>query len=322
MTAGAPAGLLALALALVLTPLAMAAARRARIEDRPGPLKPQGTAVPYLGGAAVFAASVPWLAVTRPSLLAPLGGALVVGVVDDATDAVPPWARLVAQVAIGTGVAATVPTHLGEPAGGLLVVAVTVVLVNGVNLVDGLDALAGSVVLVSCAAFAGLLGGRIGAWAAAVAGALAGFLAYNRPPARVYLGDGGAYFLGAASAALLASAWAPGRRHATGVAALLLVAVPAAEVSFAVLRRARARQPLLSGDRRHPYDLLVARGWRPARSALAYAGIEVVLAAAALGVAAVDSVAGSLCSAGVAAVALLVLAGAYGALQPGPEVSR
>ena len=66
---------------------------------------------------------------------------------------------------------------------------------------------------------------------------------------------------------LLGLAWAPGCTTTVGVAAFALVALPAAEVAFAVVRRLRGRRSLLAGDRGHPYDRLVDRGWPPRRPA-------------------------------------------------------
>ncbi len=79
-------------------------------------------------------------------------------------------------------------------------------------------------------------------------------------------------------AVLLASALgAPPCPTPVGVAAFALVALPAAEVAFAVVRRLRGRRSVLAGDRGHPYDRLVARGWaRPSASA-AYIAAQGVL---------------------------------------------
>jgi len=315
------AGAVALALALVCTPAAMVLARRAGVVDRPGPLKPHQAPVPYLGGAAVFVAVAPSIVAYRPWLLLPLGGALALGVADDVRG-LPPRARLVGELALGAGIAAALPTRLAQPWSGLAIVAVTVVLVNGVNLLDGLDALAGGVLAVGALGWAVLLGGAARALAAAAVGALVGFLAYNRPPARIYLGDGGAYLLGALATVLVVAAWAPGRRPATNVAALLPAAVPAAEVAFAVVRRARAGAPLLSGDRRHPYDLLVTGGWSAARAAGLYATLAGALVVAALVAAGYHSLAGALAVAGAGAVGLVAGAARCGALRPEGEVSR
>lgn len=312
--------LVSFAAALVLTPLSMAVARRAGALDRPGPLKPQHGAVPVLGGAAVFLATAPWIVRDDATLLVPLAAALVLGTVDDLVQ-LAPWHRLAGQLAIGSGIAAIVPLRLTQPVGGLLVVGAAVLIVNGVNLIDGLDGLASGVTLACCGGFAVLMTGSPRLLALAGVGALAGFLAYNRPPARVYLGDGGSTFLGALAVTLLASAWSSGPRLSTSVAALLLVAVPVAEVAVAVVRRLRSSGHVLAGDRRHPYDLLVERGWRPSASALAYVGAAAILAAAASAVAALHSLGGAV-AAGVAAAGILLgAAGACGALHGERRVS-
>ena len=169
--------------AVVLTPVAMAVATRTGVVDRPGPLKSQSAPVPYLGGVAVFLAVLVGAALGHPAVIAPLAGAVVLGVLDDRLE-LPAWVRLVGQAAIGVGIALVVPTRVGGVGGGVLVVAAAVVLMNGVNFLDGLDALAAGVVGIACVAFAVLAhtGGRD--LAVAGAAALAGFLLYNRPPAR------------------------------------------------------------------------------------------------------------------------------------------
>jgi UDP-GlcNAc:undecaprenyl-phosphate GlcNAc-1-phosphate transferase len=113
--------------------------------------------------------------------------------------------------------------------------------------------------------------------AASLTGALVAFVWYNRPPARIYLGDGGSYLIGASMTVLLAYAWGVGVAGATGVIALAVLAVPVAEVACAIVRRRRGGRSLMTGDRAHPYDLLVKSGWsRPAASAV-YIAVEVVV---------------------------------------------
>ena len=301
--------------ALVATPAAMAVARATGVVDRPAPLKPQRVPVPYLGGAAVFVAAVVGGAAGRPLLLLPLGLVLVLGVADDAVH-LPPWTRLAGQVAVGAVVAAVVPTRLPGAAGDVLVVVVTVLLINGVNMIDGLDTLAGGVVCLAATAFAWVLRADARDLALALACALAGFLFYNRPPARIYLGDGGSYLLGTALAVLLASAWAPGTPSATGVAGLVLVAVPAAEVLFAVLRRLRSRRSLVLGDRGHPYDRLRDRGWPVLGASGAYVGAQLALGAVAVAVAGTHSATAAVVVAVVVAVALVAGGALTGGLVP------
>jgi len=241
----------------------------------------------------------------------------VLGVADDRLD-LAPGLRLVGQVAIGVAVGLAIPVHLPTVLAMPLIVAVSVLIINGVNLIDGLDLLAGGVAAVAAVGFAVALHGSGRQVAVALGAASLAFLAFNRPPARVYLGDGGSYLLGTALAVLLAYSWEPGVPTAIGMATLVLVAIPAAELAFAVVRRVRGRQAITDGDRGHPYDRLVARGWSRLAASLAYIAVEIALATGAV-------VAVHLVSLPIALVvdlvggAALVLAGvATGALVPDP----
>jgi UDP-GlcNAc:undecaprenyl-phosphate GlcNAc-1-phosphate transferase len=266
---------------LAVTPVAAALARRAGIFDQPGPLKPHGRPTPYLGGVGVAAGTAIGAAAFHPWLLLPLGIALNLGIADDVSP-LSPAARLVGQVATGIVLASVVPTRFGGPESFALITVATVVLINGANLLDGLDALCASLALVSAIGFAIVLHGEARYLALALAGATAAFLVFNLPPASVYLGDGGAYLIGATLAALLAASWGPGGQLRTGIAGLALVTIPILELAFAVLRRARARRSPLSGDRDHPYDRLVRRGWSTHLTVTTYAAAGLVLAGAAI----------------------------------------
>ena len=308
---------IALAATLAATPLAIVAARRTGIVDRPGALKPQSAPVPYLGGVGVFAGLTVGAVVGRPAVLVPLALALGLGVADDRFG-LPPVPRLFGQLGVGATVAATCPLHLPGVA-AVAVIAVTALLINGVNLVDGLDMLAAGVVAVAAVGFAVALHGPGRPLAVALAASLVGFLVYNRPPARVYLGDGGSYLLGAALAVLLAFAWGPGVPVPVGTAVLALVAVVVAEVAFAVVRRARGRRSLMAGDRGHPYDRLVARGWPGPAASGAYVAIEAILAAGTLLAIHRHSLTAAVVLDAAAALLLVALAGATGALTPDDE---
>jgi UDP-GlcNAc:undecaprenyl-phosphate GlcNAc-1-phosphate transferase len=299
----------ALFAALVATPLAMDLARRTGIVDHPGPLKVHTAAVPYLGGLAVLVGLSVVVAGVHPMLLVPLVLATALGALDDARN-VPAVARLIGEIGVGAAAAAVVPVRFAGPFGPVAVVLVVVVLINATNMLDGLDALASGVVLIGAAGFAGVLDGGGRTIALGLAGALAGFLWFNRPPARVYLGDAGSYLLGTALALLLATAWSPHRVAAIGIAGIAIVALPVIEGGVTIVRRLRARHPLFHGDRGHVYDQLVDRGWTPVQASLGFALAELALAG--LGIAAhTASTGGALAIAAAAIAALLaVLVGA------------
>ncbi len=267
----------ALATALVLTPLARRASFALGVLDRPGPLKPQLQPVAYLGGVAVFGALAVVLAPSHPAWLVPLGLAAALGLADDVR-AISPRLRLLMQVSIGC-VAGIVEPAFGRF--GILGTAVlVVVLVNAVNLIDGMDGLATSVVAISVLGFA-VLGGEAALPAFALAGALIGFLVFNRPPARIYLGDGGSYLLGTALA-LVAARAVQNESRAAWLALPLLVGLPLADTAIAVVRRWRAGRPILAGDRSHIYDQLVDRGWSVVRVLVVCAGLQLAASGAGL----------------------------------------
>ncbi len=137
--------------------------------------------------------------------------------------------------------------------------------VNAINLIDGLDGLAGGVVFF--AAIVNMVAGlSINAFIPAllmssIAGAILGFLCFNWYPAKIYLGDGGAYSLGfiLATSSLLA----PFQKAATGVALLvpiLAAGLPILDTSVTMLRRALNKRGIFSADRGHLHHLLLDAG--------------------------------------------------------------
>lgn len=281
----------------VSTPVMGRAARRLGLVDRPGPLKVQRQPVPYLGGVAVALGLAGPVAVERPAVLAPLGLALALGLVDDASE-LGPGVRLAAEAAIGLVAAVVVASEGAMPA--VIAAVGVVVLINAVNLIDGLDGLASSVVSSSAVGFAVLLGPPWSSVAAALCGALLGFLVWNRPPARIFLGDAGSYMLGAALGVMLASASTEGSSTLGG--ALLFVGVPVADAAVAIVRRARAKQPLMQGDRSHVYDQLVDRAIAPLRVTIGCAAAQALLVVIGLGCAALPSPLGAFGAAAIVAV--------------------
>jgi UDP-GlcNAc:undecaprenyl-phosphate GlcNAc-1-phosphate transferase len=249
---------IALIVTLVTAPILRRVAIRLGIVDHPGPLKTHRRPVPYLGGVAVFLGLlVGPIQADRLALLVPYTLALALGVVDDAR-ALTPRMRLGTEVLIGLAAAVVVP---GPALVKIATAGLVVVALNAVNLLDGQDGLAAGVVLVSAAAFA-ILGGDATTIGLALVGALAAFLVFNAPPARMYLGDGGAYLLGTVVATLPALTDHGSTSWSVWIATPLIIGLPLADTAIAVLRRLLARRPLFLGDRSHVYDQLVDRGWR------------------------------------------------------------
>jgi UDP-GlcNAc:undecaprenyl-phosphate GlcNAc-1-phosphate transferase len=309
----------AFAAAAVVTPLAAWAARHLGVVDRPGSLKPQEKAVPYLGGVGIFAGLLVGIALSRPVYVVPLVLALALGTADDSLD-LPPGLRMAGQIAVGVVAGLLAHTRFPGVLSTVLVAAVVVLLMNGVNMIDGLDSLAGGVSAVAGGGLAIMLHGDGRLLAAALALSSVGFLLYNRPPARVYMGDGGAYLVGTALALALAAGWAKGDHLELGLACLFAAVVPAAEVVLAIARRLKTRTPLALGDRGHPYDRLVHKGWPRPAAALSYITLQLVFMAIALAVYRTRSYSPPLVAVGL--TVLLVLASVLATLVAEPRTPQ
>src|SRR5207247_916357 len=96
--------------------------------------------------------------------------------------------------------------------------------------------------------------------ASGMVGALVGFLWFNFPPARVYMGDGGAYFLGFQIGLFAIISSHKGTVFAALVAPLFVLALPIADTALAILRRGLQGLPIFRPDRRHIHHRLIKKG--------------------------------------------------------------
>lgn len=147
---------------------------------------------------------------------------------------------------------------------------------NLINLIDGVDGLAGGIslmvmVLLTCVGMHGEASFPIIA-AVMMCGALVGFLCYNFPPARIYLGDGGAYFLGFLIGILSMVHSHKGTVAAALIAPLFALALPIVDVSIAILRRGLKGIPVFRPDRRHIHHRLAEAGLSRTRIVLLFYG--------------------------------------------------
>lgn len=248
---------------------------RFNLFDQPGPLKIHTRLVPRLGGIAIAIALVVGPVAARGKVSEPalfVFGAMalvwVVGLIDDIRG-LRPAIRLAAQIAAaillwagGWRIAIS-----GSEVLNVIATCVFVALfINAFNFLDGADGLASGVTALIAIGYIGLPASTLGGLGATVAwcllGACVGFLAFNYPPAKIFLGDSGSTLLGFAIAFLsLNLSRDRGDAPSALLFPVLVAAIPLLDLALAVLRRARQGRSPFSGDRRHFYDLLLTRGW-------------------------------------------------------------
>ncbi len=242
-----------------------------------------------------------------------VGGTIVfvLGLIDD-LESLPAKAKLVIQIvaasaAYSLGVrirAIPIPTtmnidlgflHLtgGEPIQlGILSLPITVLwlvgVANAVNLIDGMDGLAAGVSLISAltiwsvALAEGIDKPYAGLMAAVLAGALLGFLRWNFNPARIFLGDSGAYLVGFVLAAISITGVIKGAAAATIVVptvflVLLILFFPLLDTAWAIVRRAARGKSVFEPDRQHIHHRLLDTGLSQKKTAYVIYSVSALL---------------------------------------------
>ena len=298
--------IISVVVAYAATPLSIRIANKFGIIDKPkDERRVHKKPIPRFGGMGIFLGSMAALFIpagmNNKIQVAMLGGALMylLGIIDDILD-IKPLVKFGGQVAIASivyalGVRITFisnffglklaysNTNLMLSAGvGYLVTVIWIVgITNAVNLMDGLDGLAAgstAIMALSLAYVAYIHGARLGSMPVcialvAVAGGCLGFLPYNFSPAKTFMGDGGALYLGYMIAVL--SVISP-LKQATIVGALipiLTLAVPIFDTLFAMLRRTLKHESIMHADKGHLHHHLMAAGFGQRRSVLIMYGI-------------------------------------------------
>ena len=290
-----------------LTPLMRRIAIATDVIDRPNSShKSHKQPVPYLGGLAIiigvivvsystslvsnFTTNTFWLAtsVLGPALL--LG---LIGLWDDLKN-LKPLPRFIAQSVAGIFTAGILITtdNVGNPTGSALFDSIITVIwvvgiCNSINFFDNLDGgAAGTVAISSIAlAFLALNGDQylIAALSTVTAGATLGFLVWNKSPAKIYMGDAGALFLGV----LLATLTIRLHPHSdTQIGSyftpILLLAIPILDTSVAVISRIKRNISPFEGGQDHLSHRLVRAGLSRKQAAITLWGLSGLYSLAAI----------------------------------------
>lgn len=243
--------------------------------------------VPLLGGLSIFIAFV----VAAISIDATFAGKLLLcalpiiltGIIDDIWE-LPSQPKFIAQII-------AVTLWLGfTPQEGLLLEKIgmartlafiltgfwMVGIINAFNFIDGMDGEAGMTSTIILITLVLLTKNIESSYAAmALAGACFGFVLYNLPPAKIYLGDSGSTFLGFASAALATHIIPSGESKLFVLIPLFLFAFPEVDTCLAIFRRLRSGTSIFRGDHEHLHHKLQKLGFSVSRSLLILAVVIV-----------------------------------------------
>ena len=236
--------------------------------------------IPLIGGLAVFISFTLTTFLFSSEITTELyaiwtGGTILIilGALDDLYD-LNPWIKLLGQIvaaacAISEGIIVreiyvfSRYVELGWLAYPLTALWI-VVLVNAFNLIDGLDGLSSGVCAITCMTLTvvALLYGNIGSAliAGVLMGACLGFLPYNFYPAKIFIGDTGAYFLGFVLAVISVGGVFKISAVISFLLPVIVFALPLFDTTLAFLRRIAHRQPPFSGDKKHLHHRLIAFG--------------------------------------------------------------
>lgn len=285
-------------IAYISMPAVMRLAKKIGAMDKPDPRKVHVRPMPRLGGLSIFLGFMA-VVITTQTLSRPLTGIVlgaatifIVGVLDDIYD-LSPWTKLIGQIAAAGiafyfGVRVQVMTNpfdgvvqLGQQISLPLTVLWIIGVTNAVNLIDGLDGLAGGVSAIAAVTI-GIVAFRgdqfvIAFVALILAASIAGFLPYNFNPARTFMGDSGAMFLGFVLSCISVSGLAKSAALMSLFVPVVILGIPVFDTLFAIVRRVNNGTPIFGADKAHLHHRLLAMGFSQRKSVLIIYAISIIL---------------------------------------------
>ncbi len=295
---------LALVLVLLLTPPVRQLAIRLNAMDAPDKRKVHKIAMPRMGGLAIFLSF--WIAamttqpITRELLGFFVGSCFIVasGIWDD-MKGIRPAVKIAFQAAgaaavIAAGIEVTFITSLfagGPVALGWLAIPLTAAwiigMTNAINLVDGLDGLAAGIsgiAAISIGIISWMEGfPSVGILALILGVSSLGFLKYNFHPAKIFMGDTGALFLGYALAVLSTMGLTKMATTVSLFLPIVVLGVPIMDTMFAIIRRFLNRKPIFAADKDHLHHRLLAMGFSHPKAVLVVYSVCLFLSLSAIG---------------------------------------
>jgi len=289
----------AFVLSIIFVPVAMKVAHHFGILDRPiTHLKKHDRPTPYLGGVAIYLAFLIPVIVGKLIMHQTFHGIIgiifaatiivIMGIIDDAKN-LSPYPKLAVQL-ITAVILICVNMRIRFMDNSILNIILTVIWVVGVtnamNIIDIMDGLAGGVAAIAALAFFAVatFAGRVNDMIPAIAlfGATAGYLIYNRPPAKIYMGDAGSLFLGFMLAALALNESYSRVNYIAVLSPILILGVPIFDTTLVTFIRMRKGIMPLYGSNDHLAQRVVMLGFTKPQAVLILLVVSLLLAGAAV----------------------------------------
>ncbi|MGY3715240.1 glycosyltransferase family 4 protein [Sutcliffiella cohnii] len=288
---------------LIITPFVIKLAHKIGATDQPNYRKVHQKVMPRLGGVAIFIGVVVGYFVAglyNERMTGILIGAIIIvtiGILDDKYELSAKWKFLgqlaVAGIIIATGLKIeyiSIPFVVDSFYIGWLAIPLTIFwivgITNAINLIDGLDGLAAgisSIALATIAILAGLAGKElILILSVIVLASTLGFLFYNFHPAKIFMGDTGALFLGYCIAVFSLLGLYKSVTLFSLVIPVIILGVPVFDTAFAIVRRILNRKPISAPDKSHLHHKLLALGLSHRNTVLVIYGFGVIFSVCAI----------------------------------------
>lgn len=269
-------------------------ARRRNIVDAPGRRRLHVHATPRGGGVGIALVALASLGLFAGGACTLFGEcrdwagflglllAVLTGLVDDLRPETRTTVKFAGQLLAGAAIAWALPwPGLDAPWGQALAFAWVLVAINFWNFMDGANGIVAVQSVVVALALAVLMHGAAALVAVAIAAACLGFVPFNLPKARVFMGDVGSHALGTMVAILVL--WALRRGDASAGQAALLVSAFGLDAGLTLAKRIAQGRRIWRAHREHLYQWAVRRGHSHARVCMAYAAWAILCAWVAIG---------------------------------------
>lgn len=305
-------GFIALIANLILIPLIIKFAHKFQLYDLPDKRKIHTGLIPRLGGSGIFLSfiisifltyfifslftSIDLILEPKPKIYALFAGIFLIhifGLYDDLKNVKAPlklFFQILAAAIVTSGGylihSLTIP-YFGTINLGILAYPVTIIWIvgisNAINLIDGMDGLAGGICAFAALSMSiiALIQGQIliAVLCSAFFGSIVGFLFYNYPPAKIFMGDSGSLLLGFSLSLFPLMGISKASAFGTLIVPVTLLMVPIIDTAGAIFRRIRQKRPIHSPDKEHIHHKLLDIGLNEKQILSIIYGISIYLGA-------------------------------------------